>query len=74
MLSPLDDFPYHQISTTFDTAGPSDPRFFDRYWWVFNDPEGRFCLCTGLGVYKNMNVMDGQDGDFQLEIDRIKVQ
>jgi hypothetical protein len=59
MLTPLDDFPFHQISTTFDTAGPSDPRFFDRYWWVFYDPEGRFSLCTGLGVYKNMNVMDG---------------
>jgi hypothetical protein len=59
MLTPLDDLPFHQIASTFDHVGSSDPRFFDRYWFVAYDPQGRFSLATGLGVYKNMNVLDG---------------
>lgn len=58
MLTPYDDLPYHQLPTTFDHAGTSDPRFFDRYWFVVYDRDGEACLATGLGVYKNTNVCD----------------
>ena len=59
MLSAFDDYPYHQIADHFDCAGSSDHRFFDRYWWVAYDPENRAQVNSGLGVYKNMNVLDG---------------
>lgn len=59
MLTPFDDYPFHQLPTTFDNAGTSDYRFFDRYWFAIYDPAGRAMLASGLGVYKNMNVLDG---------------
>lgn len=58
VLTPYDDLPYHQLSTTFDHAGTGDPRFFDRFWFVAYDRDGEACLATGLGVYKNTNVCD----------------
>jgi hypothetical protein len=60
MLSPLDETLHHQLSTTFDHAGTSDPRFFDRYWFAIYDP-GRSepALNTGMCTYLNMNVVDG---------------
>ena len=49
MLSPLDETLHHQLSTTFDHAGTSDPRFFDRYWFAIYDPEGSEpAINTGL--------------------------
>lgn len=58
MLTPYDDFPIHQLSTTLDHAGTSDPRFFDRYWFIVYDEQGRIGLAVGLGVYKNTGVVD----------------
>ncbi|MET3762238.1 hypothetical protein [Sphingomonas sp. UYEF23] len=55
----FDDYPFHQTSATFDQAGTSDLRFFDRYWFSVRDPQNRFGLIAGLGVYKNMDVSDG---------------
>lgn len=55
----MDDTLWHQLPTTFDHVGTSDPRFFDRYWFVANDPRGGGTLQLTLGVYQNMNVMDG---------------
>ncbi len=55
----MDDTLSHQIPTTFDHVGTSDPRFFDRYWFAVNDPAGGGALQLTLGVYQNMNVMDG---------------
>ena len=40
MLTPLDDTLRHVLPTTFDHAGTSDPRFFDRYWFAVYDPAG----------------------------------
>jgi hypothetical protein len=68
MLSPLDDTLHHQLGTTFDHAGTSDPRFFDRYWFAMYDPHGSEpAINVGLCTYLNMNVVDGycsmiQDG------------
>ncbi len=59
MLTPMDDTLWHQLSTTFDHVGTSDPRFFDRYWFAASDPEGAGTLQFTLGAYQNMNVMDG---------------
>jgi hypothetical protein len=59
VLVPLDDSPWHQLSTTFDHVGPSDPRFFDRFWFAASDRKGRSALQFTVGVYQNMNVVDG---------------
>jgi hypothetical protein len=59
-LTPLDEALRHQLATTFDHAGTSDPRFFDRYWFAAYDPEGHCPLVNvGIGSYLNMNVLDG---------------
>jgi hypothetical protein len=69
MLSPLDDMLWHQLPTTFDHVGTSDPRFFDRVWFAFYDPAGGRAAQYTLAAYSNMNVMDGGmtlvDGDSQ---------
>lgn len=59
MLSELDDSLWHQIPATFDHVGTSDPRFFDRYWFAVYEPGGSAALQFTLGVYNNMNVVDG---------------
>jgi hypothetical protein len=59
MLTPLDDSPWHQLPTTFDHVGTSDPRFFDRLWFAASDGRGESTLQCTLGVYQNMNVVDG---------------
>jgi hypothetical protein len=59
MLSEFDDYPFHQTGDHFDGAATGDHRFFDRYWWVAYDRQNRAQVNSGLGVYKNMNVLDG---------------
>jgi len=59
LLTPMDDTLWHQLPTTFDHVGTSDPRFFDRYWFAASDPAGGGTLQFTLGAYRNMNVMDG---------------
>src|SRR5690625_624633 len=59
MLSPLDEMPWHQIASTFDHAETSDPRFYDRHWYAIYDPAGNGAIQMTLGIYKNMNVVDG---------------
>jgi hypothetical protein len=55
----MDDTLWHQLPTTFDHVGTSDPRFFDRFWFAATDPAGSGTLQLTLGAYQNMNVMDG---------------
>jgi hypothetical protein len=59
MLTTLDDSPWHQLPTTFDHVGTSDPRFFDRLWFAASDRLGGGTLQFTMGVYQNMNVVDG---------------
>jgi hypothetical protein len=59
MLTGLDDTPWHQIASTFDHAGTSDPRFFDRLWFAAYHRSGSGALQLTMGVYQNMNVADG---------------
>jgi hypothetical protein len=59
MLTELDDSVWHQLPTTFDHVGTSDPRFFDRLWFAASDRKGGSTLQFTMGVYQNMNVVDG---------------
>jgi len=59
MLTELDDSVWHQLPTTFDHVGTSDPRFFDRLWFAASDRNGGSTLQFTMGVYQNMNVVDG---------------
>ncbi|MBW0100993.1 hypothetical protein [Pseudonocardia sp. KRD291] len=59
MLTSLDDSLWHQLPTTFDHVGTSDPRFFDRYWFACYAPYGDTAIQVTMGAYRNMNVLDG---------------
>jgi len=59
MLSRLDDFLSHQICSTMDHVGDGDPRWFDRFWFNAHSIDGEMAVSQGIGVYPNMNVMDG---------------
>ena len=59
MLTPLDDSLWHQIASPFENVGTSDHRFFDRMWFAVYDPAGSGSLQFTIGVYNNMNVIDG---------------
>jgi hypothetical protein len=59
MLTPLDDSLWHQIASPFENVGTSDHRFFDRMWFATYDPAGSGALQFTVGVYNNMNVIDG---------------
>jgi hypothetical protein len=59
VLTGPDETLRHQLPTTFDHVGTSDPRFYDRYFFGVHDPEARLALHIGIGLYTNMNVMDG---------------
>ena len=59
MLTAMDDTLWHQIASTFDHVGTSDPRFFDRHWFAFYAPDGNGAAQLTMGVYRNMNVQDG---------------
>jgi len=64
MLSPLDDYPVHQISEPMRFVGPSDRNFYDRYYFnihgaagVHGSPDELFAV-IGLGQYPNLSVAD----------------
>jgi len=59
VLTHLDDSPWHQTPATFDHVFTSDIRFFDRLWFAASDRLGRSALQFTMGVYQNMNVVDG---------------
>lgn len=59
MLTKWDDYPIHQLPTTFDHVGTTDSRFYDRYWFAMGRTDGEVLLEAGLGVYPNLNVIDG---------------
>lgn len=63
MLSPMDDFPVHQIAEPIRHVGTSDRNFYDRYYFNCHpgldyDGEPLF-LIVGLGQYPNLGVTDG---------------
>ena len=59
MLSGLDETLMHQGPLPFSQALLSDHRFYDRYVLSGFRRDGQAGIVTGMGVYKNLNVMDG---------------
>ena len=64
VLSPLDDYPVHQISEPMRHVGTSDRNFYDRYYFnihgtgdVHGTDEELFCV-IGVGQYPNLGVAD----------------
>ena len=64
MLSPLDDYPIHQISEPMRFVGTSDRNFYDRYYFnihgaddVHGTDDELFAV-IGVGQYPNLSVAD----------------
>jgi hypothetical protein len=64
MLSPLDDYPVHQISEPMRFVGTSDRNFYDRYYFNIHgahDVHGtgdELFAVIGVGQYPNLSVAD----------------
>ncbi len=58
MLSPLDDYPVHQIAEPMRFVGTSDRNFYDRYYFNIHGCSDDFFLVAGLGQYPNLGVTD----------------
>jgi hypothetical protein len=58
MLSPLDDYPIHQISEPIRHVGTSDRNFYDRYYFNLHGCSDELFLVTGMGQYPNLGVQD----------------
>ena len=57
-LSPLDDYPVHQIPEVMRHVGTSDRNFYDRYYFNAFPLTGDAMLIVGLGQYPNLGVTD----------------
>jgi hypothetical protein len=57
-LSPLDDYPIHQIPEVIRHVGTSDRNFYDRYYFNCHPRSGDLMLITGSGQYPNLGVTD----------------
>ena len=57
-LSPLDDYPVHQIAEVMRHVGTSDRNFYDRYYFNAFPVTGDAMLIVGLGQYPNLGVTD----------------
>lgn len=57
-LSPLDDYPIHQIPDVMRHVGTSDRNFYDRYYFNCHSRDGEHMLIVGLGQYPNLGVTD----------------
>ncbi|HLY83266.1 MAG TPA: hypothetical protein VKQ71_09775, partial [Acidimicrobiales bacterium] len=58
MLSPLDDYPAHQIAEPMRFVGTSDRNFYDRYYFNLHHCSDELFLTAGLGQYPNLGVAD----------------
>jgi hypothetical protein len=57
-LSPLDDYPVHQIPEVMRHVGTSDRNFYDRYYFNCHPCSDDLMLIMGLGQYPNLGVTD----------------
>lgn len=58
MLSPIDDYPFHQIAEPIRHVGTSDRNFFDRYYFNMHPKSGELFCVFGFGQYPNLAVQD----------------
>jgi hypothetical protein len=58
VLSPLDDFPVHQIAEPVRYVATSDRNFYDRYYFNAHRRDGSVFVVAGLGQYPNLGTTD----------------
>lgn len=58
MLTPLDEYPIHQLPQPLAWVGSSDRNFYDRCYFNAHDRSGDIFLITGLGYYPNLGTKD----------------
>jgi len=58
LLSPMDDYPLHQIADTIRHVGTSDRNFYDRYYFLLHASSDELLMVMGLGQYPNLAVQD----------------
>ena len=58
MLTKYDEFPCHQIVSTFDSVETSAREWTERLWFCAHDLTGEVMLVAGFGFYSNRNIMD----------------
>jgi hypothetical protein len=54
-LSPLDDYLIHQTPDPIRVMWTGDPRAYERYWMVCNDPAGEALVAVGGSFYPNLD-------------------
>jgi hypothetical protein len=57
-LSPLDDYPVHQIAQPIRHPATSDRNFYDRYYFNCHAGTDELMLIIGMGQYPNLGVTD----------------
>lgn len=62
MLTAQDDLIGHQLPTTYDHVGTSDPAWMERIWYTGHPNAGDIIFDIGLGYHPNRNVMDAFAG------------
>ena len=62
MLTAQDDLIGHQLPTTYDHVGTSDPSWMERLWYTGHPKSGELIFDIGLGYHPNRNVMDAFAG------------
>ena len=72
MLTPMDEFPIHQLPQPIADVGSSDRNFYDRCYLNAHDRTGDIFLITGLGYYPNLGTKDAfvliRRGDVQTAV------
>jgi hypothetical protein len=58
MLSPLDDYPVHQVAEVMRHVGTSDRNFYDRYYFNLFCPGEDLFVVAGMAQYPNLGVAD----------------
>jgi hypothetical protein len=57
-LSPLDDYPVHQVAQPIRYPATSDRNFYDRYYFNCHAGTDELMLIVGMGQYPNLGVTD----------------
>ena len=58
MLSPMDDYPLHQVADVIRHVGTSDRNFYDRYYFNLHGSSDELFMVMGVGQYPNLAVQD----------------
>jgi hypothetical protein len=59
VLLRFDEYPYHQITTSFAGVAGSDGSWNDGHYVCVSDQAGRVCLTSTVRLYANNDVLDG---------------